>query len=252
MNMSNYRTLVIDDEAPAREIIKKFLSYHEEFELIGEFEDGFSGLKGIRELSPDLVFLDIQMPRLTGLELLELLEKPPVIIFSTAYDQYALKAFEMSATDYLLKPYSRDRFEQAIVKALQKLKTGTDTQAPVQSLVNTLENSDEIIHRIAVKIKHNVHVIPTQDITFIEAEGDYVMIHTAQGKYLKEKTMKYFETHLDPTLFSRIHRSFIVNLNGIARLELYDKEQYVVKLKDGNTLKASSAGYKTLKEKLNL
>ena len=135
MNMSNYRTLVIDDEAPAREIIKKFLSYHEEFELIGEFEDGFSGLKGIRELSPDLVFLDIQMPRLTGLELLELLEKPPVIIFSTAYDQYALEAFEMSATDYLLKPYSRDRFEQAIVKALQKLKTGTDTQAPVQSLV---------------------------------------------------------------------------------------------------------------------
>src|SRR5512133_290544 len=122
--MSKYRTLVIDDEAPAREIIKKFLSYHEDFELAGEFDDGFSGLKAIREMNPDLVFLDIQMPRLTGLELLELLENPPVIIFSTAYDQYALKAFEMSATDYLLKPYSRERFELAIGKALQKLRSG--------------------------------------------------------------------------------------------------------------------------------
>jgi two-component system, LytTR family, response regulator len=250
--MNKFRTLIIDDEAPAREIIKKFLSYREELEIIGEFDDGFSGLKGIREMNPDLVFLDIQMPRLTGLELLELLEKPPVIIFSTAYDQYALKAFEMSATDYLLKPYSKDRFDQAIAKALQKLNSGGDFQAPVQSLMQSMENAGEIIHRIAVKIKHNVHVIPTQDILFIEAEGDYVMIHTAGGKFLKEKTMKYFETHLDPAVFTRIHRSFIVNLNTIARLELYDKEQYVVKLKDGNTLKASSAGYKTLKEKLNL
>jgi two-component system, LytTR family, response regulator len=250
--MSKYRTLIIDDEEPAREIIKKFLSFSDEFELIGEFDDGFSGLKGIREMNPDLVFLDIQMPRLTGIELLELLENPPVIIFSTAYDQYALKAFEMSATDYLLKPYSRDRFDLALGKALQKLRSGADTQAPVQSLVQNMETAGEIIHRIAVKIKHNVHVIPTQDILFIEAEGDYVMIHTAAGKYLKEKTMKYFETHLDPALFTRIHRSFIVNLNIIARLELYDKEQYVVKLKDGTTLKASSAGYKTLKEKLNL
>ncbi len=250
--MSTYKTLVIDDESPARDIIKKYLSYHPEFELIGEFEDGFSGLKGIREMNPDMVFLDIQMPRLTGLELLELLEKPPVIIFSTAYDQYALKAFEMSATDYLLKPYSKDRFEQAIGKALEKLRSGSDQQAPVQALVQTMENAGEIINRIAVKIKHNVHVIPAQDIVFIEAEGDYVMIHTAAGKYLKEKTMKYFETHLDPGVFSRIHRSFIVNLNHIARLELYDKEQYVVKLKDGTTLKASSAGYKTLKDQLNL
>ena len=250
--MSKFRTLVIDDESPARDIIKKYLSFHPEFELIAEFEDGFSGLKGIREMNPDMVFLDIQMPRLTGLELLELLEKPPVIIFSTAYDQYALKAFEMSATDYLLKPYSKERFEQAIAKALQKLQSGGDLQAPVQALVQSMDNAGEIINRIAVKIKHNVHVIPTQDIIFIEAEGDYVMIHTAAGKYLKEKTMKYFETHLDPTTFTRIHRSFIVNLNHIARLELYDKEQYVVKLKEGTTLKASSAGYKTLKEQLNL
>jgi two-component system LytT family response regulator len=252
MSMSKFRTLVIDDEAPAREIIKKYLSYHAEFELIGEFEDGFSGLKAIREMNPDLVFLDIQMPRLTGLELLELLEKPPVIIFSTAYDQYALKAFELSATDYLLKPYSKERFELSISKALQKLQAGGDTQAPVQALVQTMENAGEIINRIAVKIKHNVHVIPAHDIIFIEAEGDYVMIHTAGGKFLKEKTMKYFETHLDPATFTRIHRSFIVNLNYIARLELYDKEQYVVKLKEGTTLKASSAGYKTLKEQLNL
>lgn len=250
--MNKYTTVIIDDEEPARAIIRKYLSYFPEFELAGEFEDGYEGLKGIRDLNPDLAFLDIQMPRLTGLELLELLEKPPIIIFSTAYDQYALKAFELSATDYLMKPYSRDRFELAIGKAMEKLKSGADPQIPVRSLVQTMDASEEIIHRIAVKIKHNVHVISTSDIHFIEAEGDYVMIHVEGAKYLKEKTMKYFETHLDPALFARIHRSFIVNLNTIARLELYDKEQYVVRLNDGNMLKASSAGYKMLKEKLHL
>lgn len=250
--MNKYKTLIIDDEAPARVIIQKFLSAYPEFEVTGEFEDGFSGLKGIRETNPDLVFLDIQMPKLTGLELLELLENPPVIIFSTAYDQYAVKAFEMSATDYLLKPYSRQRFDQAMQKAIQSLKTGADTKQPVNALVQTMDNDPGIIYRIAVKIRHNVHVIPTSEILYIEAEGDYVMIFTPSGKFLKEKTMKYFETHLDPSVFTRIHRSFIVNLNAIARLELYDKEQYVVKLKDDTVLKASSAGYKTLKEKLNL
>lgn len=245
-----YKVLIIDDEPPAREIIKYYLASFPELEVIGEEEDGFSGLKTIRERKPDLVFLDVQMPRLTGFEMLELLEDPPIIIFSTAYDQFALKAFEMSATDYLLKPYSAERFATAVRKALDRLGSGKTSS--VGTLATALEEQHEFLQRIAVKSKHNVHVIPVNDILYMEAEGDYVMIHLAENRYLKEKTMKYFETHMDPVQFVRIHRSFIVNVNYIARLELYDKEQYSVRLKNGAVLKASSTGYKLLKDLLKL
>lgn len=245
-----YKVLIIDDEPPARDIIRYYLNAFPELTVIGEEEDGFSGLKSIRELEPDLVFLDVQMPRLTGFEMLELLENPPLIIFSTAYDQYALKAFEMSATDYLLKPYSAERFGTAVKKALSRLASGKANN--VEILTNALEEQPEFLQRIAVKAKHNVHVIPVNDILYLEAEGDYVMIHLADARYLKEKTMKYFETHLDPAQFVRIHRSFIVNVNYIARLELYDKEQYSVRLKNAAVLKASSTGYKLLKDLLKL
>jgi two-component system, LytTR family, response regulator len=247
-----YRVLIIDDEAPARDIIKAYLSGFPELAIAGEFEDGFTGLKAIQEMKPDLVFLDVQMPKLTGFELLELLDQPPVIIFSTAYDQYAIRAFELSATDYLLKPYTAERFGLAVRKALDKLGSGADRNQSVQSLVQSSEENPELLQRIAVKVRHNVHVIAVQDILYIEADGDYVSIITPGGKYLKEKTMKYFESHLDPARFVRIHRSFIVNVEQIGRVELYDKEQYAVKLKNGTTLKASSSGYKTLKDLLKL
>src|SRR5512138_103526 len=248
----NYKALVIDDEAPAREIIKAYLSKYPEITVAGEFEDGFTGLKAIQEMKPDLVFLDVQMPKLTGFELLEILDQPPVIIFSTAYDQYAIRAFELSATDYLLKPYTAERFGLAVRKALDKLSSGADRNTGIQTLVQSSEENPEILQRIAVKVRHNVHVVAVQDILYIEADGDYVSIITPTGKYLKEKTMRYFETHLDPSRFVRIHRSFIVNVEQIARVELYDKEQYAVKLKNGVSLKASSSGYKTLKEKLKM
>jgi two-component system, LytTR family, response regulator len=247
-----HQVIIIDDEPPAREIIKAFLKPYEELEIAGIFEDGFSGLKAIRELQPDLVFLDIQMPRLTGFEVVELLENPPLIIFSTAYDQYAIKAFEMSAVDYLLKPYSRDRFDQAVKKALTRLQGDKEQGPRIQKLIETADERPELLNRIAVKVRHNVHVIPVSEIIWLEAEGDYVMIHTAEGRFLKEKTMKYFETHLDPDQFARIHRSAIVNVNQIARVELYDKEQYAVMLHDGTKLKASSTGYKTLKQILKM
>jgi two-component system LytT family response regulator len=156
----------------------------------------------------------------------------------------------MSATDYLLKPYSAERFGIAVRKALDRLGSGKTSN--VGTLATALEEQQEFLQRIAVKSKHNVHVIPVSDILYIEAEGDYVMIHLAENRYLKEKTMKYFETHMDPAQFVRIHRSFIVNVNYIARLELYDKEQYSVRLKNGAVLKASSTGYKLLKDLLKL
>jgi two-component system, LytTR family, response regulator len=246
------RTLLIDDEQPARDVVKHYLKEFAEIEVLGEFSDGFSGLKAIQEIKPDLVFLDVQMPKLTGLELLELLEQPPLIIFSTAYDQYAIKAFEMNAIDYLLKPYSRERFAQAVQKAMAQFDSGIRTAAPVQNLVKTLEDNPEHLQRIAVKSRHKVTVIPVDEIVYLEAEGDYVMIHTREGRHLKEKTMKYFETHLDPAQFIRIHRSFILNAKFIDRIEYYDKENYAVLTKTGAKLKASTSGYKILKQTLNM
>jgi two-component system, LytTR family, response regulator len=246
------KVLIIDDEEPARDIMKHYLKDIGEIEIIGEFVDGFSGLKAIQELRPDLVFLDVQMPKLTGLELLELLDHPPMIIFSTAYDHYAIKAFEMNAIDYLLKPYSKERLVQSVQKALTQAGTGEKTASQVQNLVKTLEENTEYLQRIAVKSRHKVSVIPVNEVIYLEAEGDYVMIHTKDNKHLKEKTMKYFETHLDPERFIRVHRSSIVNADHIHRLELYDKENYVVILKNNVSVKASSTGYKLLKEKLHL
>jgi two-component system, LytTR family, response regulator len=246
------KTLLIDDEQPARDIMKHYLKDIPEIEVLGEFSDGFSGLKAIQDIKPDLVFLDVQMPKLTGLELLELLDQPPLIIFSTAYDHYAIKAFEMNAIDYLLKPYSKERFTQAVQKAIAQYGSGEKAGLKVQDLVKALETNPEFLQRIAVKTRHKVNVIPVDEIVYLEAEGDYVMIHTKDNKFLKERTMKYFETHLEPEKFIRVHRSSIVNADFIHRLELYDKESYVVILKNNVSVKASSSGYKLLKEKLHL
>jgi len=247
-----YRAIIIDDENPARDIIRTFLTDFSEIKVVSECSDGFAGLKAIQELKPDLVFLDIQMPKLTGFEVLELVDDPPLIIFSTAYDQYAIKAFEMNATDYILKPYSRERFTQAVGKALAKLQSGVTNQPEVQKIIQSVDEKEELLQRIAVKTRHKVHVISVNEITYLEAEGDYVMIHVKEGNYLKEKTMKYFESHLDADKFIRIHRSYIVNAEAIERIELYDKESYSVLLKNGESLRASTSGYKLLKQVLHM
>jgi two-component system LytT family response regulator len=248
----NHKTIIIDDEPPAREVIRNFLGSHPEIEILGDFADGFSGLKAIQDLKPDLVFLDVQMPKLTGFEMLELLEDPPVIIFSTAYDQYAIRAFEMNAVDYLLKPYSQERFNQAVGKALTQMKSGLKQKEQVQAIVNTAGEREELLHRVAVRMRHRVHVIPVDEIIFLEADGDYVTIHTGDKKFLKEKTMKYFEAHLDPGRFIRIHRSYIINVDFMDKIEYYDKENYAVRMKNGVSLRASTSGYKTLKDALKL
>jgi two-component system, LytTR family, response regulator len=246
------KVVIIDDEEPARTIIRSFLGEFTDLQVAGEFSDGFAGMKGIQELKPDIVFLDIQMPRLTGFELLELLENPPVIIFSTAYDQYAIRAFELNATDYLLKPYSKDRFRQAVQKAIARVGKGENPGAKLKRVAEEAVSTEESLVRIAVKSGSKIQVVPVSDVIYLEAEGDYVMIHTADARYLKEKTLKYFESHLDPAQFIRIHRSSIVNATYIGRIELYDKESYMVLLKNGVKLRASSSGYKLLKDTLKL
>ncbi|MCX6258959.1 MAG: LytTR family DNA-binding domain-containing protein [Bacteroidia bacterium] len=246
------KSIIIEDEEPARDLIKNYLSEYNEIEIAGEFADGFSGLKAINEMKPDLVFLDIQMPKLTGFEVLELAEHHPIIIFITAFDQYAIQAFEASAVDYLLKPYSRERFLTALTKAKEKFTNLAKNESQIKSVLQTIDDKPETIDRIAVRTGRKINVIPSGDIIYLEADGDYVKIHTGSGSYLKEKTMKFFESHLDPGKFIRIHRSYIANIDFIQRLEYYDKENYAAILKNNHHLKVSSSGYKLLRSALNL
>ncbi|MDR0581329.1 MAG: LytTR family DNA-binding domain-containing protein [Prevotellaceae bacterium] len=244
--------LIVDDETPARELIRHYLQSYPDITVAGEADNGFDAMKLIKEHHPQLIFLDIQMPKLTGFELLELIDVTPEIIFSTAYDQYALRAFELNAVDYLLKPYSKERFDRAVQKAVSKIHSGNDSPAGWQALQQTLAGAPAMLSRVAVKDRQQIHVIPAGDITYIEADGDYVKLHTAAGAFLKEKTMKYFEANLAPQQFIRIHRSFIVNVDKVAKIELFEKETYRVHLKNGAILRASSAGYKLLKETVRL
>ncbi len=248
--MMKYKAIIIEDEKLARDLVKNYLLSFESIELIGEYEDGFSGLKAINELAPDVVFLDVQMPKLTGLELLELVDDPPHIIFTTAYDEYAINAFDLNAVDYLLKPFSKERFKKALDKVVGKITTN-DTVNGVDEL-KTHVSSTSTLDKIVVKSNNNIHVIPIGDVTYIESEDDYVMIHTLNGKHLKHQTMKFYEEHLSKNMFIRIHRSYIININSINKIEKFGKDTYQVVLKSGEGLKVSRSRFQDLKKILNL
>jgi len=243
------RTIIVEDEELARSLLKSFLKDAENIELITECENGFEGVKAINEMKPDLVFLDIQMPKITGFELLELLDHKPHIIFATAYDQYALKAFEYNAADYLLKPYSKDRLMEAIEKVAERIKT----EGPNSDVAEKVSDypKEEMLDRIVVKDRHKIHIIPVDQVRYIESMDDYVMIYTHEGRYMKQKTMKYFENTLDAKDFVRIHRSYIVKVEEINEIQQYEKESYIVILHDKTKLKVSKTGYKNLKDVLN-
>jgi two-component system, LytTR family, response regulator len=245
------RVLIIDDEAPAREIIKHYLKDYENIEITGECQDGFCGLKSISEMKPELVFLDIQMPKLTGFEMLEVLEERPEIIFTTAYDQYAIRAFELNAIDYLLKPFHKERFDEAVKKAISKLMTGavSDKQAALSHL--GLPGSQGYLTRIVVRKGNSINIIPVDQVRYLEAQDDYVMIYHSGGKALKQQTMKFYEENLPKSGFVRIHRSYIVRIEEINRIEPYTKDNYLAILHSGDKLPVSRTGYKHLKEELN-
>ncbi len=246
------KVLIIDDEAPARDLIRHYLQAYTDVEITDEADNGFVAMKLIREQDPQLIFLDVQMPKLTGFEMLELIDNPPEIIFSTAFDQYAIRAFELNAVDYLLKPYSKERFDTAMQKALARIHSGKAASPELQNLKSTVAPQPGFLARIAVKDRQQIHVVPVHEIDYIEAWGDYVKLHTGKSSFLKEKTMKYFEENLPPQDFIRIHRSAIVNVNEVSKIELYEKETYRVHLKNGAILKASSNGYKALKDAVRL
>ncbi|MGE5398959.1 MAG: LytR/AlgR family response regulator transcription factor [Ignavibacteriales bacterium] len=246
--MEKIKAIIIDDESLAREVIKQYLASFPEIQIVGECSNGFEGVKFINELKPDLVFLDIQMPKITGFEMLELLDELPVIIFTTAYDQYALKAFEINAADYLLKPFSEERLFEAISKALLFLNDRNRHNNVIKNIVSHLDQKEEFLERIVVKSGTKIHLIPAQTIIYIEAQDDYVMFYTSGGKFLKQKTMKYFEDHLNPAEFIRIHRSYIVKLSEIKQIELFEKESFHVILNNNVSIPVSKSGYSRLKE----
>lgn len=242
------KALIVDDEKLARDIVKNYLRTYPHIDLLGECLNGFDAIKMIGELSPDLVFLDIQMPKLTGFEMLEILENPPVIIFTTAFDQYALKAFEVNATDYLLKPFSEDRFAEAILRAENQIRNKPESDKKISDLLKHIDKKDEFLERIVVKNGAKINIIPLDNVKYFEAQDDYVMIYTSGGNFLKQKTMKYFDENLNPSEFIRIHRSYIVKTTEIQQIELFEKETYFVLLKDGKKLPVSKSGYSELRK----
>ena len=243
--MEKIRIVIIDDEAPAREIIKHYLQEVDSVEVIAECADGFSGLKTISAMKPDLVFLDIQMPRLTGIELLEVLTEKPEIIFTTAYDQFALRAFELNAVDYLMKPFPKRRFLEAVKKAIDKIRSGTGNKEPANQLLAKKPETAAPVNRIVVRKGNAINLIPVEQIRYVEAQDDYVMIYHSAGKALKQQTMKFCEDNLSKADFVRIHRSYIVKVGEIKRIEPYGKDNYVAILQSGDKLPVSRAGYQT-------
>lgn len=250
--MNKVRALIIDDEQLARQVIRNYLEEEAAIEIVGESENGFDGFKLINELHPELVFLDVMMPKLTGFEMLELVEQAPVIIFSTAYDEYAIKAFEKNAVDYLLKPYSKERFDEAVNKAKQKVMSQGRNSEEVEAVLADQQNHIDVLNRIAVRNGNKIHIVSLEKIHYLEAQDDYVKLVTEDGNFLKQQTMKYYEHHLPATEFLRIHRSYIVRLKEITKIEPFGKDTHLATLKDGTELSVSRSGYSRLKETLDI
>lgn len=246
--MERWKALIVDDESLARQVVKRYLNDRADIEIAGECSDGFECLKFFSTQKADLLFLDIQMPRITGFELLEVLQEKPQIVFTTAFDAYALKAFEMNAVDYLLKPYSRERFNEAVDKCIERLKTGRSEHAGVEKMIR--ENTAPVDDRIVVRQGNKVVVLPLSEIHYFESSENYVCIHSPQGNYMKERTMKYYEEQLKDHSFIRLHRSYLVNLMSVSSIEPYTKDSYIATLKNGEKIRVSQEGYARFREKM--
>ena len=240
-------SLIIDDEPAARSRLRRLLGAHPEIEIVAECANGFEAVKAIAETTPDLLFLDVQMPKLDGFEVLELIDQtlqtPPVVIFVTAYDQYAMRAFDAHAVDYLLKPFSAERFGKALERAKSRLG---ERRIPVELAAGRAPA--ERPQRIVVKDGTRVHVIPLDKLDYVEAQDDYVALHSGGRSHLKQQSIASLEATLDPARFVRIHRSAIVNLERVARIEPYGKESRIAILNDGTRLSVSRSGYARLLE----
>jgi two-component system, LytTR family, response regulator len=240
----NLRTVIVDDEELARQLLREYAWEAGGLEIAAECANGFDAVKAIGELRPDLVFLDVQMPKLDGFEVLELLDPPPAVIFVTAYDQYAMRAFDAHAVDYLLKPFHLDRFKKSLERARARLGEPKPVAA---ELAAAARPPGQKLERVVVKDGARVHIIPVDKLDYVEAQDDYVALHSDKKSYLKQQTISSLEAQLDPARFARIHRSYIVNLERIVRIEPYTKDSRVVILRDGAQLPVSRSGHAKLK-----
>ncbi len=242
------KIVIIDDEPLARTIVAEYLQAHSDLEVVAECNNGYEGVKAIMQHKPDLIFLDIQMPKINGFEMLEILDERPPVIFTTAFDEYAIKAFEANAVDYLLKPFDKNRFEGAI----KKWKEQKSHEKGIDALIENTNKQPEEKNRIVVRNGGDIQIVPTNEIVYIEAYDDYVKIFTRDTYYLKKKTMNYYEETLDPSVFFRTHRSFIINLQQLTRIEPLEKNTYVALLKSGKKVPLSRSGYAKIKELLGI
>lgn len=245
------RAAIVDDEDLARQVLCEYLAPHADIEIVAQCANGFEAVKAVAELKPDLVFLDIQMPKLDGFEVLELLDPAPAIIFVTAHDNHAIRAFEVHAVDYLLKPVGADRFEAALARVRERLEgRGELRSSPPPSaadLAAAARPPSQYLDRIPVREGTSVVIIPAAKLDYVEAQDDYVALVSQGKKHLKQQTISSLETALDPSRFLRIHRSYIVNLERVVRLEPYAKDSYVAVLADRVQLPVSRAGYSRLR-----
>ena len=245
------RATIVDDEDLARQVLREYLAPHTDIEIVAECANGFEAVKAVAELKPDLVFLDIQMPKLDGFEVLELLDPAPAIIFVTAHDNHAIRAFEVHAVDYLLKPVGADRFEAALARVKERLEGRAELRSSpppsAADLAAAAQPPSQYLDRIPVREGTSVVIIPAAKLDYVEAQDDYVALVSQRKKHLKQQTISSLEAALDPSRFLRIHRSYIVNLERVVRLEPYAKDSYVAVLVDRVQLPVSRAGYSRLR-----
>jgi two-component system LytT family response regulator len=247
------RIIIVDDEALARGVVREYLGEHADVEIVAECVNGFEAVKAITELEPDLVFLDIQMPKLDGFEVAELAAGKARFIFATAFDQYAIKAFEFHALDYLLKPFSQQRFDQALAHARASLGGPADAaasaaaNAAVSAVVRDAAQRNKPLGRVLIRDGAKVHVIASEKIEYIEAQDDYAQIRSEGRSYLKNQSLAELESQLEPDKFLRIHRSYIVNIECVSRIEQATRDSHVAILRDGSKIPISRSGYQKIR-----
>lgn len=235
------QTLIVDDETLARRLVREYLQPHEDIAIVGECDNGFDAVKAIAELRPDLIFLDIQMPRLSGLEVLELSQRDHGVIFTTAFDQYAVKAFDLHAVDYLLKPFAQTRFDEALARA-RKLMGQASAGLQALAAQPTVK-----LERLLIRDRHQVHVLALETVACVEAEDDYIRVHAEGRTYLKTQSLSDLEARLDPALFVRVHRSWIINLAHLQNIERLAKDSFFAVLHGGQHVPISRAGHERIK-----
>jgi two-component system, LytTR family, response regulator len=239
------KVLIVDDEAPARALLRELLSAHDDVEIVGEARDGLEAVRQARDLKPDLIFLDVEMPKLSGIEALELVDPTAAVIFVTAYDEYAVKAFEVNAVDYLLKPLSASRFADALTRARGRI--GTTSPAVATDIARAFRPPGTFLNRVVVRDGARVELIAVGDLDYVKGQADYVELCVGSRSLLKQQTLQSLEASLDPQRFVRIHRSFIVNLSRVRRVEPYTESSKVVVIEGGRKLPLSRAGEARLK-----